>query len=160
MQTRRRVLRVNRTRRFGPRRQCLTYRPLTDLENRVDRYGKPLEIYDHVHFLTPGRVQRTNEGMIQSFVTRYVKIIDDRGVIVQKEPQSLRKELLRVDKYKTPLRVGDPVQFLTPGVQTTDKGRIESFSMRYINCIDENGVHVRKKPHNVILELILSSDSD
>ena len=55
----------------------------------------------------------------------------------------------RVDVDGTPLQVEDQVYFLSPGVQTTDKGTITSFGRRFVICTDRNRHVVNKEPHNL-----------
>ena len=53
------------------------------------------------------------------------------------------------DKFGVELEVGDEIEFLTTGKNTSDKGRVLSIKKTYVNCIDNDNVATRRAPHNL-----------
>ena len=82
---------LTRLREEEQRRRRLSYLPLDDVRNRVDRDGTRLARFDRITFLTQGVVRHTELGWIETFGKRYANCRDDDGFAIQREPKNLRK---------------------------------------------------------------------
>ena len=66
----------------------------------------------------------------------------------------------REDREGNPLRVGDTVRFVTPGVQTTPEGRVKGFGKRFVKCVDSQGFPVNKEPKSIVRTNLQDNESE